>query len=1161
MRLLTEPSYVEEFDILVDEVTDQYVAGELEGEDRERVEKYFLKSADRRQKLRFTQALKEYGKGERAHAPSKTNPFTTYLAIAATILVMVGAGFVAWRLFFYQSDLNKGLIALRSAFSKERPLEARLSDFSYAPVANQRGGPATIDYVQRDLAANLLLKEVSEHPSAASHHALGQYYLAERKLDQAIDQFQKALALAPNNAKIHSDLGAALMEKGKSQLDSLQGKGIQAFAESLKHFNKTLDLDTKNLEALFNRALLYDQMGLPLQAETDWRRYLELDPNSRWAEEARQNLKLVEEKIKNSSKSSEGVFQEFLESYQARNDEASWKVLSGYHNRTGNVVIEHLLDAYFEHNAKGRVDEVGRNLQMLSYAARLVKQRTGDGFFSDLSSFYELINGKQREMLSQARALMKQGHRGWGQNSDDENIKLFVKAKELFDKAGARGESHVADYWIAFSFYRRHNNNESLSILEPLISKSKGSSFRQLLTRCLYLLAAVHFNRNEHSKALERAKQSLHLADQINDTVGMINALTSLIEYFRYLGNYDDSLSYIQRGLPLASSISMDPIQGSRHFAFEATAFAAAGLPDAAREFQKEALRYALITGNSSVISYNYAFLGMINGKLGNFDEALKATQLAYEVARDHSNEASDRELMAYALLQTGHIYRQTRDFDNAIASYTGSINGYENLNHPTTLYQAYKGRFLCYVAQQKDSLAKADLATTLKLAEEYRDKILEETVSQTFFDREQSLYDAAIDFAYSRLKDAQESFEISELSRARSLLDLIHSDAVVLTKSHEPEIITASVSSPLAAHKVISQLPEKTQILQYAVVENRVVIWVVSKEKISAVASEVSEKELIDKVLAYLNLASSPSASNGDELIRQAKSLYQILIQPIESQLDPHNQICIVPDKVLNYLPFAALVSPSTGKYLLEDYRLIVSPSSTVFIASSQIASEKKLTGEEKLLSVGNPRFNRRAFPSFPDLPSAADEARQVADYYESPKFLIGEQAKVERVKLEIGEADVVHLALHSALDERFPLRSKLLLASDRLEQNAESTDGVLFAYEIYGLKLSRTRLAVLSACETGAEKYSGGEGMISLARPFIAARVPLVVASLWPVDSYFTQQLMVNFQRLRKIESLSTIDALRNAQIAMLNSPDARHRRPYYWAPFVLIGGHADF
>jgi CHAT domain-containing protein len=211
-----------------------------------------------------------------------------------------------------------------------------------------------------------------------------------------------------------------------------------------------------------------------------------------------------------------------------------------------------------------------------------------------------------------------------------------------------------------------------------------------------------------------------------------------------------------------------------------------------------------------------------------------------------------------------------------------------------------------------------------------------------------------------------------------------------------------------------------------------------------------------------------------------------------------------------------------------------------------------------ERLLSVGDPLFDLQKFPYLDRLDSAAREAKQVASFYGSPGLLIGASATKERVMSEMETSDVIHLATHAITDEWNPLRSKLLLAKDA---SGTGSDGAVRAVEIYKLNLSRAKLVVLSACRTGVEKYYGGEGMVGLSRPFIAKRIPLVVASLWPVNSESTADLMISFQSYRKRDGLPTVEALRKAQIQMINDTKNGNHLPYYWASFVTIGGDADF
>ena len=82
-----------------------------------------------------------------------------------------------------------------------------------------------------------------------------------------------------------------------------------------------------------------------------------------------------------------------------------------------------------------------------------------------------------------------------------------------------------------------------------------------------------------------------------------------------------------------------------------------------------------------------------------------------------------------------------------------------------------------------------------------------------------------------------------------------------------------------------------------------------------------------------------------------------------------------------------------------------------------------------------------------------------------------------------------------------------------------------------------------------------------MSLARPFLAGNVPLVVASLWPVDSESTAELMISFHKHRRLDRLPTMEALRKAQLDLLNGPNARDRRVSSWTAFVTVGGWAEF
>ncbi len=185
--------------------------------------------------------------------------------------------------------------------------------------------------------------------------------------------------------------------------------------------------------------------------------------------------------------------------------------------------------------------------------------------------------------------------------------------------------------------------------------------------------------------------------------------------------------------------------------------------------------------------------------------------------------------------------------------------------------------------------------------------------------------------------------------------------------------------------------------------------------------------------------------------------------------------------------------------------------------------------------------------------LPSAKEEAEEIAKEYENSLVLTEKDATKEKVKANLKQADVVHFAVHYVIEEGTPLLSSFVLAGDKKEESN------LANYEIIGEKLSNTRLIVLSACDTEIEKYYKGEGVIGASRTFLATNVPLVVASQWSVDSEATKELMVRFHQLRKTEKISTAEALRQSQLEMLKTET--FKQPYYWAAFMTLGGYAQF
>ncbi|MDJ0837178.1 MAG: CHAT domain-containing protein [Acidobacteriota bacterium] len=114
--------------------------------------------------------------------------------------------------------------------------------------------------------------------------------------------------------------------------------------------------------------------------------------------------------------------------------------------------------------------------------------------------------------------------------------------------------------------------------------------------------------------------------------------------------------------------------------------------------------------------------------------------------------------------------------------------------------------------------------------------------------------------------------------------------------------------------------------------------------------------------------------------------------------------------------------------------------------------------------------------------------------------------------------------------------------------------TDGILSALEVLSMDLRGTDLVVLSACETGLGDISKADGVYSLNRAFLEAGAKNVLSTLWAVDDEATAAFMEYFYTLY-LRGHTPREALRFTQLHFIHDTPWNH--PYYWAPFVLVGG----
>ncbi|HEX8817025.1 MAG TPA: CHAT domain-containing protein [Terriglobales bacterium] len=345
--------------------------------------------------------------------------------------------------------------------------------------------------------------------------------------------------------------------------------------------------------------------------------------------------------------------------------------------------------------------------------------------------------------------------------------------------------------------------------------------------------------------------------------------------------------------------------------------------------------------------------------------------------------------------------------------------------------------------------------------------------------------------------------------------------------------------------HEVTNILPslERETVVVYAELGEWANVWVYDNRGMFWRRIETTPARLDRASAAFASQCSSQGSDL--KLLRAAgRSLYDLLIGPIASRLDPNRTLVIEADDGLATIPFAALVD-SNGAYLVDNFRLAYLPSIGY---RPLLRSIPHITQRDAAVIVSSPTLSVKDQASYPVLPNAQTEAENVASQFDRPTLLGGKQATGLAVSRALLDAAIFHFAGH-ALSE--PGRSGLLLAPDSAAPDAEST--LLTTDDIVERPLPHLRLAVLSACSTSLDPNSGVGGAESLARAFLRSGVPDVIATRWSVDSAATEQLMQAFyQRAMETDPPSALQSSMR-QVRSLGA----YTHPYYWAGFDAFGG----
>jgi CHAT domain-containing protein len=330
-----------------------------------------------------------------------------------------------------------------------------------------------------------------------------------------------------------------------------------------------------------------------------------------------------------------------------------------------------------------------------------------------------------------------------------------------------------------------------------------------------------------------------------------------------------------------------------------------------------------------------------------------------------------------------------------------------------------------------------------------------------------------------------------------------------------------------------IDQLGQRTAAVYPIVFPDRLEILVSLPDGMKRYSVPVTATELDTEVNRFRSLLEKRTTN---QYRRDAIKLYGWLIEPLEQDLEAQkiDTLVFVPDEALRTIPLSALYD---GKdFLVSHYAVATIPGLT-------LTDPRPLPRDNVQVLVAGLTDSVQGFPPLPDVEGEISRLHKLYDgqMLENNSFTL---ANFEQ-DLDKTPYSIVHVASHGKFDE--DSSNTFLLAYDG-KLNMDALEGFM-AGTTYREK--PVELLTLSACQTavGDDKAALGLGGVA-----VKAGARSALATLWYINDQASSLLVTEFYRNLKQPGVSKAEALRRAQLVLLEDP--RYHHPSYWAPFLLIG-----
>jgi CHAT domain-containing protein len=501
----------------------------------------------------------------------------------------------------------------------------------------------------------------------------------------------------------------------------------------------------------------------------------------------------------------------------------------------------------------------------------------------------------------------------------------------------------------------------------------------------------------------------------------------------------------------------------------------------------------------------------------------------------------------ARSLYTEGLLHEMQGRNDDALSWYRKAVDVLErdrrSLRDERSRGSFMEDRITIYYAAVLQLLQQRRHAEAFEMLERSRSRALTDLLASRKLDvgngEEQTLYAEAATLR-ARIADAQgRLLEASGQGAARAEAEKALGDRINADEARYQSVLGRMAATAPRLHKLVESAPtslaalqdsmrsERYETLQYLVTESAVILWHITPDSVYVRNVFLPRTHVMSKVAAVGNSLRNPGRPFDEAT---AGELFLYLVQPVLARLNSE-RLVIIPHEDLGNLPFQVLRNPADGRYFGERFQISYAPSATV------------LLGLRRSTNLGGASVAAFADPA---VEGAAQEVQSIGKLFAGRRHVRGDALpRKQEVKGLVADFEVVHLAVHGSFDAGEPMLSYLKLA------RGAGDDGKLTAAEMFGLPLAKSRLVVLSACETGRVETTHANEMLGMSRALLYAGASALLLSQWRISSAATTQWMQTFYEAAV--SRPPAEAARLASLQMMKDPRTSH--PFYWAPFTLI------